>query len=158
MTLNINKFLLRHCQRVKESHKGNKKKGALKTFSLAASTVEGIRWCLQCLVKGNGSFQSKGVTFAFSYRFKEHLHDYAQSPKGKLVHAKAKARRCRELGFNPINEPFPGSEAHHINKNDVIYILVELHRSVHHNLSTGKGMEEINDLAQEFLLAELGEC
>ena len=71
---------------------------------------------------------------------------------------KRKNARRRKLGFNPINEHFEGGEWHHINKNDVVCIPVELHRSVPHNLKTGKNMEEINDLVMEFMLAELGEC
>ena len=72
-------------------------------------------------------------------------------------HPEINARR-RKLGFNPINEHFEGGEWHHINENDVMCIPVELHRSIKHNLKTSKNMEEINDLAMEFMLAELGEC
>lgn len=60
-------------------------------------------------------------------------------------------KRYRNLGFEPLNEWFPGSEAHHINENEIIYIPEELHRSVYHELASGIGMEEINKLAFEFL-------
>ncbi|MCK4648042.1 hypothetical protein KAT51_00820 [bacterium] len=76
----------------------------------------------------------------------------------KKSDAKTHAKRRRNLGFNPTNELFEGGVWHHINKNDVVCIPEKIHRSVRHNVFTGEGMEEINDLTQEFLLAELGEC
>lgn len=69
---------------------------------------------------------------------------YNKTPKGKEVMKKTQAKRNRELGFEPLNEPFEGSHAHHITKDIVIYIPEELYRSVSHNVFTGKGMEEIN--------------
>ena len=65
------------------------------------------------------------------------------------------ARRQRDLGFEPINEHFEGSHAHHFNKNGIIYIPADLHRSVSHNVFTGRGMEEINKAAFEWLDHEL---
>jgi hypothetical protein len=57
----------------------------------------------------------------------------------------------RTLGFVPLNSWFLGGEAHHINKSDVIYVPHKLHRSVYHNLWTGKGMAEINSLAGAYM-------
>ena len=57
----------------------------------------------------------------------------------------------RHLGFNPLNEWFEGSEAHHINFNDIIYIPKSLHRSIPHCLEAGKNMNLINKLAYQFL-------
>jgi hypothetical protein len=57
----------------------------------------------------------------------------------------------RTLGFIPLNSWFLGGEAHHINKSDVIYMPHKLHRSIYHNLWTGKGMAEINALAGAYL-------
>lgn len=59
--------------------------------------------------------------------------------------------RYRELGFNPLNEPFEGAHGHHINKIDVIYMPKELHRSVYHNVFTGQGMDAINKKALAYL-------
>lgn len=59
--------------------------------------------------------------------------------------------RRRELGFIPINEPFEGREGHHLDDDFVFYIPKELHRSVWHNLRTNQGMEEINNLAFQWL-------
>ena len=61
----------------------------------------------------------------------------------------------RQLGFIPLNECFPNAHAHHIDTEHIIYIPEELHRSIPHNLNTGKGMEEINAKAYDFLGLQL---
>lgn len=50
----------------------------------------------------------------------------------------------RELGFEPINQPFEKCAAHHLDKILIVYIPVELHSSVWHNVWTGKNMDGIN--------------
>jgi hypothetical protein len=67
-----------------------------------------------------------------------------------LAMRKMKAKR-RVLGFNPLNSPFDGCEGHHINLTDVIYIPKEMHKSVSHNVWTGRNMTEINLLAGAYL-------
>ena len=62
------------------------------------------------------------------------------------------SKRERGLGFIPLNEPFEGSEAHHIDENRVIYIPKEIHQSIRHNVWTGKNMALINALAFDYLL------
>lgn len=52
---------------------------------------------------------------------------YNQTDKGKEKHNRSNAKRQRELGFNPLNEPFPGSVWHHINDQDVVAIPKEVH-------------------------------
>jgi hypothetical protein len=69
----------------------------------------------------------------------------------QVSNRKQKAKR-RLLGFNPLNSPFPGCEGHHINKDDVIYEPKKLHRSVPHNVWTGRGMVEANALAGQYLM------
>ena len=76
--------------------------------------------------------------------------EYNKTIMGKTVNKKHSHKR-RQLGFVPLNKYFKGSEAHHINKNDVIYIPKEIHRSVWHNIWTWQGMEQINKLAIEFI-------
>jgi len=39
----------------------------------------------------------------------------------------------RGLGYNPLNEWFEGSETHHINNNDVVFIPKEVHRKFRSN-------------------------
>jgi hypothetical protein len=70
--------------------------------------------------------------------------------RDSLAMGKMKAKR-RTLGFNPLNSPFEGSEGHHINWADVIYIPKEMHQSVRHNVWTGRNMEKINLLAGAYL-------
>ena len=72
--------------------------------------------------------------------------------KIRELYKKHNNKRQRNLGFNPLNKYFKGVEAHHINFNDVIYIPKSLHRSISHNLFTGKNMGKINCLAYQFLL------
>lgn len=74
---------------------------------------------------------------------------------------KANIRRMRfkrrELGFIELNDSFIGADAHHLDKEFVLYIPKELHRSVYHNMFTGQNMEEMNDLAIEFEMERLWE-
>lgn len=70
--------------------------------------------------------------------------------KCKKNKVKAKSKR-RKLGSHPLNEPFPNSEAHHINHNVVVYIPSEIHKSIWHNGNTKRGMNEINTLAINYL-------
>ena len=61
-------------------------------------------------------------------------------------------KRRRGLGFVCLNEPFEGSDAHHICATFVIYIPKDMHRSIYHNVWTGKNMALINALAFDYLL------
>jgi len=78
----------------------------------------------------------------------------ANPDKERRIYEKQNAQR-RSLGFVPLNSWFLGCEAHHINPQDVVYIPKDLHRSLPHNLFTGKNMERINILAQQFLSSAL---
>ena len=144
---------------------------AVKSFVLDWGCEKGDKWSLQCRINFFGGIKDRGASFAFTNaesvkRYhkthnKEHCicqAKYDKTSKGKTVKARSIAKRKRELGFESINEHFPGGVWHHINENDVICIPEELHQSIYHNQVTGQGMIEINDLAMEFLLAELGEC
>jgi hypothetical protein len=67
---------------------------------------------------------------------------------------RAKAKR-RTLGFVLLNKPFPGCEGHHVDKEQVVYMSKELHRSVYHRQSDGRGMAKINAIAYNFLKQEV---
>jgi len=69
---------------------------------------------------------------------------------------KSKFKR-RSLGFVCLNKPFEGSEAHHICATFIIYIPREMHRSIYHNVWTGKNMDKINKLAWEVVYQQRGE-
>ena len=84
----------------------------------------------------------------------EEIKEYRQTETFKKIRRKVDAKvhaKRKGLGFIPLNEPFPGSHAHHFNKEGIIYIPAELHRSVKHNIFSGGGMQEINRFAFEWL-------
>jgi hypothetical protein len=69
--------------------------------------------------------------------------------KFKIISDRYVAKR-RDFGYVRLNSWFPDCEGHHIDKEHVVYLPKELHRSIWHNLRTGKNMEQINALAQQF--------
>lgn len=62
------------------------------------------------------------------------------------------AKRKRNLGFEPLNEYFEGAEAHHINKEEIIYIPRELHKSTSHRQGDWDSMLAMNKLAFQYLI------
>ena len=99
-------------------------------------------------------------------KYIEELAEYFEIQKFKVKHKtrkkykrrekrKKRNARKRNLGYIPLNNYFEGSEAHHIDKEYVIYIPRKLHRIVKHNVWTGEGMEYINELAFKFLYGDL---
>lgn len=60
-----------------------------------------------------------------------------------LSRRRIKAKR-KNLGFDALNEPFEGCNAHHIDKTHIIYIPASLHKSVWHAIKEPKTMEQIN--------------
>jgi hypothetical protein len=54
-----------------------------------------------------------------------------------------------------LNQPFDGSEGHHTDRERVVFIPKELHRSVGHNVWTGRNMDKINTMAYQWLAADL---
>jgi hypothetical protein len=65
---------------------------------------------------------------------------------------KDKAKR-KGYGNEVLNEPFEGSEGHHIDRGHVIFIPKELHRSVWHSQDKPETMEQINVKVFCWLLA-----
>lgn len=87
-------------------------------------------------------------------RIKEHRRTFYVAHREQCL---ARMTKRRDLGFIPLNAPFSGAEAHHVSKEYVVYIPETLHRSVSHNVWTGKNMEQINFLALGYLVRQL-EC
>ena len=83
------------------------------------------------------------------YKQREKVWQENNREQKREIDRKHKFKR-RSLGFVPLNEPFEGSDAHHIDKERVIYMPKEMHRSIWHNVWTSENMEEINKLAWEF--------
>jgi hypothetical protein len=75
----------------------------------------------------------------------------AENPEKVIIYMRRHQAKHRTLGFNPLNSFFVGSEGHHINQSDVIYIPKAMHQSVRHNIWTGRNMEKINALAGAYL-------
>lgn len=75
----------------------------------------------------------------------------ANPDKVRIMAGRAHAKRKRSLGFVPLNSYFVGSEGHHINSNDVIFIPKTMHRSIAHNVFTGRNMDKMNALAGQYL-------
>ena len=84
----------------------------------------------------------------------EYSKEWRQTPDGKAYMRKQNASR-RNLDSIELNKPFPGSEGHHIDETYIIHIPKELHRSIWHNLKTGQGMEEINEIAFGYITEEV---
>lgn len=78
------------------------------------------------------------------------MHVYQKSDRGKIAIAKAIAKahaKRKNLGFTPINEYFNNCQAHHINKDYIIHIPKEIHKSIYHSVLRNINMIEINSLA-----------
>lgn len=56
----------------------------------------------------------------------------------------------RQLGYIPLNDWFIGCEGHHIDKEFIIYVPKEMHRSIYHSVIRNINMDKINDLAIDF--------
>ena len=82
----------------------------------------------------------------------EYHWNYDHSPNGK-ARIRRRAAKRREMGFISVNKPFDGAEAHHVDKERVVFIPRNLHRSVGHSVLKNINMEKINSLAYDFLIS-----
>ena len=73
---------------------------------------------------------------------------------GEEASQRRDAKKYRGLGFIPINDKFDGTEAHHIDRDFVIYIPKRIHKSIYHSIVTGKNMKEMNKAAFEYTYRE----
>ena len=73
---------------------------------------------------------------------------------GRAGWKRKKRAKRRTLGFVPLNSPFLGCEGHHVNQDEVIHIPVALHKSIKHNIWTGKNMAQINAIAYNYLFKQ----
>ena len=60
----------------------------------------------------------------------------------------------RKFGFILLNDKFPGSAAHHLDKEFVVYIPKEMHESIWHSVIKDMHMEEINNVALDFVYGD----
>jgi len=73
---------------------------------------------------------------------------------GRKVASHKDNSKRRKMGFVPLNKPFIGCEGHHVDKEQVIYMPKELHQSIYHRQSDGRGMAKINAIAYNFLFKQ----
>ena len=92
--------------------------------------------------------------YRLTERWKVTQKDYALSINRRVSLKKYKCKR-RHLGFISLNDWFPGSHAHHIDEEHIIYMPADLHMSVGHNVWTGEGMEAINTIAFRYITEEM---
>ena len=69
---------------------------------------------------------------------------------GREAFHKRRNKITRSFGFIPLNDWFPGCEGHHIDKEFVIHIPKEMHKSIWHSVTKNINMDLINDLAIDF--------
>jgi excinuclease UvrABC ATPase subunit len=74
----------------------------------------------------------------------------------KLVRARVDAKRRKLFGFIPHNKPQENFHGHHLDFNHVIFIPVELHRSIWHSVTKNINMDLINDVACDWYLIDQG--
>jgi hypothetical protein len=103
----------------------------------------------------NNRYLEKLYTDSIRYqKFRVGRNTYERS-RPDLIASK-KARRERELGFVILWEPIEeidNLDYHHIDRVHVIAIPHELHKSITHNVKTGKNMDKINSLAFEWVMS-----
>jgi hypothetical protein len=71
---------------------------------------------------------------------------------GKALSKRRERAKRRKLGNEYLNQPFKGSEGHHINKNQIFFIPAWLHKSFFHSTDKPKTMERINVAAWLWIL------
>lgn len=86
---------------------------------------------------------------------KEARRKVRQSPTYKQKDIIRVTKRYREMGFNPLNNSFDNSEAHHLDKVNVVYIPYELHRAIPHSQDNNESMNKINVLAFDYMGASV---
>lgn len=77
------------------------------------------------------------------------------NPAYRIIDARCKSRRERELGFVPLNSPFPDSAGHHIDTEHVVFIPESIHRQFPHNLKNpDDNLEQLNQIASMYYAME----
>jgi hypothetical protein len=116
----------------------NERKRKWDKENIEACLAYGRNWCQknpQKNLEGSRRWRLNNPKSASAARKKDHAHR-------------------RVLGFVPMNQPFDGCEAHHVDQERVIYIPKNLHRSIGHSVFTGKNLGKINAEAFNFLFKQ----
>ena len=126
------------------------------SFFLCRSCWRGHAYCCDAC-RTAGKLQNRREAqrrYRQTEKGKERNKRYYQTENGKAANAKHNSKR-NSLDFIPLNEHFEGGEWHHIDEIHVVCIPKELHRSIWHNVRTGEGMEEMNDIAFKYATEDI---
>ena len=108
-----------------------------KRILLDKGEEDGYGWRFTWEVKSNGEFSGLDGK----------LSTYKLSQKGIRFKKQAyMSGKCRNKGFTAINDYFPGSRAHHLTRDLVIFIPRKLHEKFNgkHNVHKPETMVQIN--------------
>ena len=154
----------------KEYHKKHKKP-TIKECAKCKNPFEvfkegGNKYCNECQIKMRQKSDNIKTCIICSATFESFQHNTLYCKHCRVIKKREKERKNtatfrkihpekikessakrRNLGFNPINSPFPNSEGHHLDISTVMFIPRDIHHSVFHNVFTGKNMNIINCLA-----------
>ena len=91
-------------------------------------------------------------------RVRKYGRKYRKRPEVKI-----RRRECRRkysatnrcLGFSPLNQWSDGLVMHHIDKEHVLFIPSEIHRSIRHSQNRPETMEQINTVAFCWILGKV---
>lgn len=123
-----------------------------KMSASATGRIQSPETCEKISASRMGHFVSSKTRANISASQIGYMQETSRNWKGGVIEStRRRVLKRRGLGFNPLNSWFSGCEAHHINKDDVIYMPRKLHRSIYHNQYTGQGMVQMNALAGAFL-------
>jgi hypothetical protein len=77
---------------------------------------------------------------------------------GKRLARMRRITKRRQLGSEFLNKPFTDSEGHHINRNQIVFIPKEMHKSMPHRLNDMDTMIDINEKVYDWMLFEEPRC
>lgn len=111
----------------------------------------GKKWSLG--EEGKVYYQNYRRTYEQTEQRKQYKKEYHETTSYRESLRRQESKR-RELGYIPLNEPFEGSDGHHIDFSNVIYVPKYINKIIPHDVRTGKNMEIINTYAYFFLVQQ----
>ena len=150
----------------KKYQQTEKGKATLKKYLQSEKAKEKIRRCQQSEKNkeymknyrdsetGKEYMKNYHAKYDKSEKARERKKEQRKTERGKITQAKAHAKR-RGLEYIRLNDPFPNSEGHHIDKKHIVYIPKEDHQRIRHNLHTGQGIDKINAIAFEYISEDM---
>lgn len=78
-------------------------------------------------VEGKVLRRARHKRYSKTEKHKAQMKRFRLSPKGRIVRRRAKLKRQKGFGFNPLNKIFIGAVGHHVNNQDIVYIPEMIH-------------------------------